>query len=89
MNAKKDEIYIMKNIYYNLWDNYWRTYRINSEAAIQAALQQVPGQVVKVELDTEYGILVYEVTIRTTTGIYEVKVDADTGEILEVEREFD
>ncbi|GAA0122679.1 MAG: PepSY domain-containing protein [Clostridium argentinense] len=79
----------MKNIYYNLWDNYWRTYRINTEAAIQAALREVPGQVIKVELDIEYGILVYEVTIRTQTGIYEVKIDADTGKVLEIESEFD
>ena len=30
----------MKNIYYNLWDNYWRTYRINTGIAIQAALRE-------------------------------------------------
>ena len=41
------------------------------------------------ELDIEYGILVYEVTIRTQTGIYEVKIDADTGKVLEIESEFD
>lgn len=76
------------NLYYSLWDNYWRSYRINSEAAIQIALRRVPGQVIKVELDYEDGILVYEIDIRTTSGVYEVHVDAITGQILKVERDF-
>ncbi|AJD26783.1 peptidase [Clostridium botulinum] len=75
--------------YYALWDGYWRNYRISSEAAVQIALQQVPGQVVRVELDVEDGILVYEVSIRTTAGIYEVKINANTGQIIEVDRDFD
>ncbi len=76
------------NFYYSLWDGYWRSYRINSEAAIQIALQQVPGQVIKVELDYENGILVYEIGIRTSSGIiYEVHVNAFTGQILKVEIE--
>jgi uncharacterized membrane protein YkoI len=77
------------NLYYGFWDNYWRSYRINSEAAIQIALQRVPGQVIKVELDYENGILVYEIDIRTSSGVYEVHVDAITGQILKVERDFD
>jgi len=44
-------------IYYRLWDGYWKSYRISSEAAIQIALQQVPGHVIKVELDYENGWL--------------------------------
>jgi uncharacterized membrane protein YkoI len=60
--------------FYYLWDCYWRSYRISSEAAIQIALQQVPGQVMKVELDYENGILVYEIDIRTASGVYEVHV---------------
>ncbi|HBJ2602300.1 TPA: PepSY domain-containing protein [Clostridium botulinum] len=75
--------------YYALWDGYWRNYRISSEAAVQIALQQVPGQVVRVELDVEDSILVYEVSIRTTAGIYEVKINANTGQIIEVDRDFD
>ena len=50
------------NMYYRLWDAYWRSYRINSEVAIQIALQQVPGQVIKVELDYENGILFMKLT---------------------------
>mgnify|MGYP000592364090 FL=1 len=54
--------------YYSLWDDYWRIYRISSETAIQTALQQVPGQVIRIELDDEDGILVYEIHIRTPSG---------------------
>lgn len=72
---------------YLVWDNYWRSYRINSETAVQIALQRVPGQVIKIELDYENGILVYEIDIRAETGVYEVHVDAASGQILKVERE--
>jgi uncharacterized membrane protein YkoI len=75
--------------YYCLWDNYWRSYRINSEAAIQIALQRVPGQVIKVELDYENGILIYEIDILTASGVYEVYVHAITGQILKVDYDFD
>ncbi len=50
----------------------------------------MPGQVIRVEVDTEDGLLVYEIYIRTTSGIiYEVTIDANTGEILEVDRQND
>jgi uncharacterized membrane protein YkoI len=75
------------NLYYRLWDGYWRSYRISSEAAVQIALQQVPGQVIRVEFDYENGILVYEILIRTLSGLYEVHVNAATGQILKVEGE--
>ncbi|WP_461612165.1 PepSY domain-containing protein [Clostridium sp. Marseille-QA1073] len=75
----------MTDLYYSLWDNYWRTYRINSEAAIQIALEQFPGQVMKVEIDYKDELLIYKVTIRSTTGIYKVEIDANTGQILEVD----
>lgn len=61
---------------------------ITVDEAIRIALQQVPGQVVKVELDRENGVLVYEVYIRTPGGrLYEVKVNAATGFIVEVDLE--
>lgn len=75
--------------YPTLWDNFWRSYRIDSEMAIQIALQQVPGKVIKIELDNDDGLLVYEVYISTIEGIYEVDVNASTGKILKVEREND
>jgi len=75
------------NMYYGVWDNYWRIYRINSEVAIQIALRRVPGRVVKVELDYEDGRLVYEIDIRNQSGLFEVHVDAITGRVLKVEKE--
>lgn len=80
----------MVNNYYNSWNNYWRTQQINEAEAIQIALRYVPGEVLKVELDVEHGILIYEITIRAYTGMYyEVKIDANTGALIEIEREFD
>ncbi|UZQ86198.1 PepSY domain-containing protein [Thermoclostridium stercorarium] len=73
--------------YYSLWDGYWGRYRIDAETAIQTALQRVPGQVVKVELDDENGFLIYEIDIRTPSGIYEVHVNAATGQVLRIEME--
>ena len=70
------------------WENHWqnpRYRRISTEQAIGIALQQVPGQVVKAELDNDDGRLLYEIDIRNEQGIkYEVKVDAITGEVLRV-----
>ena len=49
------------------------------------ALQQVPGQVVKAELEYDHGAVVYEIEIRTREGQkYEVKVDANSGKVLKV-----
>ncbi len=79
----------MTDLYYSLWDNYWRTYRINSEAAIQIALEQFPGQVMKVEIDYKEDLLIYKVTIKNITGVYKVEIDANTGQILEVDVKVD
>ncbi|WP_291568406.1 MULTISPECIES: PepSY domain-containing protein [unclassified Clostridium] len=79
----------MTDLYYSLWDNYWRAYRINSEAAIQIALEQFPGQVMKVEIDYKGDLLIYKVTIKNTTGVYKVEIDANTGQILEVDVKVD
>ncbi len=63
------------------WDR-----RVSIEEAIGIALEQVPGQVVKVELEHEQGILVYEVEIVTQQGVkYEVAVDVSTGSVVSVE----
>ncbi len=75
------------NYWYNLLNNSWITNFITIEMAITIALQYIQGQVIKVELDTEDGILVYEVYIRNPYGIYEVKIDANTGMVLEIEQE--
>lgn len=60
--------------------------QITIEEAMNIALEQVPGQVVKVEMDTEKGVQVYEVDIVTAQNVkYEVAVNMNTGEIVEIE----
>ncbi|HOF94768.1 MAG TPA: PepSY domain-containing protein [Clostridia bacterium] len=63
----------------------WYNSRVTPLFAVEAALEQVMGQVTEVELETEHGRLVYEVEIVTDFGKYEVRVDAYTGEVLDVE----
>lgn len=53
--------------------------------AMNIALERVPGEVVKIELETDKGIRIYEVDIVTVQGMkYEVKVDVSIGRILSV-----
>ena len=48
--------------------------------------QQVPGDVIEVELEDEHGALVYEIKILTGNGrVREVKIDARTGAVLKIE----
>ena len=60
--------------------------KIDSAQATSAALTQVPGTVLKVELDNENGNLVYSVGIKTASDeIKDVKVDAGNGKVLQVD----
>lgn len=64
---------------------YSRYSRISIEDAMSIATEQIPGEVVKVGLDTENGVLIYEVEIVNAQGIkYEVEIDAQTGSILKM-----
>lgn len=59
--------------------------RITIHEAMEIANQQVPGEIVKVELEREHGMLIYEVEIVTQQGVkYEVEINVDTGEVLNV-----
>jgi uncharacterized membrane protein YkoI len=50
------------------------------------ANQQVPGDVIKVELEQEKIGLIYEIKILTGTGrVREVKIDARTGKVMKIE----
>lgn len=69
------------------WNNYWYGRQLTIQEAMEIANQVVPGQVIEAEIDTEGGILVYEVEIDTSFGIYEVKVNAYTGAIMSIEFE--
>lgn len=52
------------------------------------ANQQVPGDVIEVELEDEKQALVYEIKILTSTGrVREVKIDARTGKVLHIEND--
>lgn len=52
------------------------------------ANQQVPGDVIEVELEDKHEMLVYEIKILTGTGrVREVKIDARTGKVLKIEDE--
>lgn len=60
--------------------------QIAMEDAMGIAREQVQGQVVKVELERKGGVLIYEVDIVNSQGVkYEVKIDATTGAVLEIE----
>ncbi|MEZ5424966.1 MAG: PepSY domain-containing protein [Pyrinomonadaceae bacterium] len=64
--------------------------KISKEEARRIAVERVPGEVLESELEKEKGRLVYEFEIRTENGvIFEVQVDAKTGEIVAVEEETD
>jgi len=63
--------------------------KITSDQANQAALVEVPGTVVKTELENENGNVVYGVEIDTGDGIKDVKVDAGNGKVLNVEADDD
>jgi hypothetical protein len=57
--------------------------KIPMNAAINAALKQVPGKVLRAELENENGYLVYGVEIvKADQQIVDVKVDAGNGRIL-------
>jgi len=57
---------------------------------IEIALMEVPGEVTEVEQERHRGSQIFEVEIVGADGVeMEVKIAADTGEILKVEAEGD
>lgn len=63
--------------------------KILSLEKILAGIRQVrPGQILEVEIDDDDQRMIYEIEILDTRGsVWELKVDAVTGEILEQEME--
>jgi len=60
--------------------------KITEEAATKTALEKVPGTVNEVELENEDGTIVYGIEIVAEDGSQQdVKIDAQTGEIVKVE----
>jgi len=63
---------------------------ISMDAAVNAALKQVPGKVLKVELENENDYLVYGVEIvKADKTIADVKVDAGNGKVLKIDTDSD
>lgn len=63
---------------------------LNEAQALEIALAEVPGEVQEAELDREDGMQVYEIEILTADGVeMEVEINADTGEILDIDVEDD
>lgn len=60
--------------------------QISIEDAIGIARRQMEGQVVSAELERKSGRLIYEVEVISTEGPkYEIEIDAQTGEVIEIE----
>lgn len=60
------------------------------EACMKAALEERPGQIVKVEMKNEEGAHVYEFDIRGNDGSdWDIECNAHRGLVAEVEREVD
>jgi len=64
--------------------------KLSMVEAIAAAKKQFPGQVLEAELEREDGQRVYEIEIASTTGVVtEIKVDAQSGDVLSSKIEDD
>lgn len=63
---------------------------ITAEQAQQKAMDRVGGgYLVKCELDHDDGVLKYEIEIKNGNKEYDVDVDANTGEIIKFDEEYD
>jgi uncharacterized membrane protein YkoI len=59
---------------------------LTQEQVIEIALLEVPGDVQEIELERERGMMIYEIEILAADGLeMEVEINAQTGEVLEVE----
>jgi hypothetical protein len=62
--------------------------KISLDSAVKEALKQVPGKVVRTELENENGYLVYGVEIvKADHQVYDVTVDAGNGKVLKTDRD--
>lgn len=62
---------------------------IGKEKAIKIAFAKVPGaDLIKVELDKDDGMYVYEIELVKDRIAYEIKIHAKTGKVLEIDKEY-
>lgn len=59
---------------------------LTEKEAVQKAEERYPGTVKEIELDNSGSRHVYEIELHGAGGEYEIKMDANTGEILKVEQ---
>ncbi|MBI1270204.1 hypothetical protein GC174_07220 [bacterium] len=62
--------------------------KINMEQAESIALKAVPGKVRRIELETDDGVLIYEIIICQGRIKKEVRVDANSGNVLEIDKKL-
>lgn len=63
---------------------------LTEEQAVEIALLEVAGTLSEVDLETEAGVLLYEVEITDADGQeFEIDIAADTGDVLSVTAEKD
>lgn len=62
--------------------------KVNMEQAEGIALKAVPGRVRRIELETDDGVLLYEIIICQGRTKKEVRVDANSGNILEIDKKL-
>lgn len=63
--------------------------KISLNQAADAAAAQVSGTAVKIELDSDRGLVVFEVDVLANNRLYDINVDAITGAILDVHEDLD
>ncbi len=62
--------------------------KITLDAAVNTALQAVPGKAARAKLENEKNSLVYEIEIvKPDNQMADVKVDANTGKVLKVKND--
>ncbi|HMS86263.1 MAG TPA: PepSY domain-containing protein [Nitrospira sp.] len=64
------------------------TAKVTIEQAIKTASDKVAGTVIEAELETKHNKIVWEVEVITAEKkVMEVHIDADTGDVIDVEEE--
>lgn len=64
--------------------------KLTVDDAIKVALADMPGKVIEAELEKDDGVMVWEIElVNNQSELYEFEIDANSGAILESEREDD
>ena len=62
--------------------------KVTMAQAEEAALKEVPGKVRRIELEKDDGVLIYEIIICQGRTKKEVRVDAKSGSIIEIDKKL-